>query len=217
MTYPNAYSGVKKIFLAQILILIAAVLSVVVAGTGISEVQNSTSAQIGTGTLVAAGGISIVIAVISIVAFIINLVGLSQAGKDERNFKTAFILTIIGLIIAIVSGFASASGFADIFELAGKIINMLIIVFVIYGVVALATKLNDEKLVRKGKSLLVMITVLLLISVVMGVIGSIAGDHTGDGAKIAIAAVALVASIAAIVAYIMYLTLLARAKKTLKQ
>lgn len=219
MTYPNAFSGVKKIFLAQILMLIVAVLTFITACTGVVGIQETNSETVQVGALAAVGGLGIVIAILSIIAFIINLVGLSQAGKDERSFKTAFILTIIGLVLSIIDGIYTNShpDSGGIFDLSTNVINVLVIILVINGVMALASKLNDEKLEKKGKNLLVIITIILIIALVLNIIGTFVGDKIGDGTAITFAVIGIVSAILFIVAYIMYLSLLSRAKKTLQK
>ena len=71
MRFPKAYSGVKKIFIAMILTLVAAVLgvtaSVLLALPGASEANS--------GLALAAGGIGIGLAVVTLVALVLEFVG----------------------------------------------------------------------------------------------------------------------------------------------
>ena len=76
MTYPNAYKGVGKIFVAEILYLIAACLSLVV---------NILSA-VGGSALLAGGAIVIGAAILMIISAFINISGVSNASQDEPEF-----------------------------------------------------------------------------------------------------------------------------------
>ena len=108
MSFPNAYSGVKKIFTSQILILIGAVLVGIAAAVGSSVIASGTSIQVNVGTTGASAGIALVGAVLVIVGYIINIVGLYQAGKDERRYlRPAFIIVIIALVLSIIAGLFS--------------------------------------------------------------------------------------------------------------
>ena len=119
-------------------------------------------------------------------------------------------------MLAIIDGVYTSSNpdSGGIFELSSNVINVLIVIFVINGIMTLAANLNDEKLQKKGKSLLVVITVVMVIALVLNIIATFAGDNIGNGTAITFAVIGIVAAILYIVAYIMYLTLLSGAKKT---
>ena len=216
MTYPNAFKGIKKVYLAQILMLIVAILTFVAACVGAVGIQETSSEAVATGSLVALSGVTIVMGVLSVITFIINLVGLSQAAKDNGNFKTAFILTIVGLVLAIINAAVNGnnSGSGSIFETVSNVINVLIVIFVINGIVALAANLNDEKLQKKGKTLLTVITIVMVIALVLKIVGTFVSGNAVNGAAITFAVIGVVAAVLYIVAYIMYLSLLSKAKKS---
>ena len=119
MTFPNAYHGVKKIFTAEILSIIAAFLALVtavvaiVAAVSMAAGEEDAAAAAGLGTV----GLIIASGVLYIISYIMNLVGLHQAGKDEANFKTAFIIMIFTLILTVVTviinTISSGNGIAD--------------------------------------------------------------------------------------------------------
>ena len=216
MTYPNAYSGVKKLFTAQILSLIVVILSLITAGIaagGAAAIEDHAEAG-----LVALGGsaiLGVIVLVIGVIALIITLVGLHQAGKDEKCFKTAFIFAIIQLVAAFVKGFgAEGSALYVGADFIADLAQIIMIIYVIYGVINLAKSLNDEKLAKRGKTLLTLIMILLIVALVISIVGNfVGGSETG---AMIVGITGIVSAIIMLVAYIMYLTLLSRAMKTLK-
>ena len=99
MRFPKAYSGVKKIFIAMILTLVAAVLgvtaSVLLALPGASEANS--------GLALAAGGIGIGLAVVTLVALVLEFVGLLQGGQDSHMLKLGLWFVIISLVLVAVT------------------------------------------------------------------------------------------------------------------
>ncbi len=88
MKFQNAATGVKRIFTAEILKLIA----------NANSQGGTIAAGVGTVLLIAAASI------LALIGGIMALVGIINASKDEGAFKTALILIIISLIAAVVGG-----------------------------------------------------------------------------------------------------------------
>ena len=91
MKFPNAFNGSKKILLAEILALIAAVLvmiaGITLGGTIANAVETNNGdavigGAIGAGALILVGGIA------GIVAFVVEIIGINACAKDEPSFKT---------------------------------------------------------------------------------------------------------------------------------
>ena len=96
MTYPNALRGVRSIFTGQILSLLSVVCLVLGIAAGIAT-GASLEAQSSVG--MASFGILTVIlflasAVLPIIGYILYLIGLRKASKDEDTFGTAFGIAI---------------------------------------------------------------------------------------------------------------------------
>ena len=107
MKYPNAYAGIKKIFVSQILEIISVIffligMIAVIAGavslTGETEVAAAGLVTAGVGVILAIAG-----SIIAIIALILNLIGLNKAKNDEKNFQYAFWFVIIGLAATIIT------------------------------------------------------------------------------------------------------------------
>ena len=154
---------------------------------------------------------------VTIVAYIINLVGLNQAGKDEPFFKTAFTISVITILASVASSVLTAMGFESaqsIAELVGELLQIMIIVYVIYGVMSLAGKLKDKKLEQRGKRLLMLIVVLLFSSILIRLMGDMASEKAG---AVVVGAIGIVSAIIIFVSFVMYLMLLGRAVKILER
>ena len=80
MVHENARAGFGKLFTAQVLGIIAAFCSLLTLIPGI-------------GPIIAGAAI----AILGLIAYIMQLVGLNQAGKDEELIKSAFALAIFSL------------------------------------------------------------------------------------------------------------------------
>lgn len=163
--FQNAHAGIKKIFASEIMMLIASIIicvGAVVTLASISETdENPTSIMI-------LGAIVIAFAIITLIAFILNIVGLSKAKKDEQGFQTAYMLTIAGILVSLVSGFFSNNeNISNIFTTAIDLIWLLVTCFIIVGIVSLATKVNHSAVAAKGTSLLRLIVFVQVLSIVI--------------------------------------------------
>ena len=104
MRFPNAAKGVKKLFVAEILGLIG-VISTLVSIVYFIISGVSGAAQENEGVLVGGALTFIILTVInlgvSLTAFILRIVGVVQARKDEESFSTALAFIIINAIIRV--------------------------------------------------------------------------------------------------------------------
>ena len=206
MQFPNALKGVKKIFTAEILALIAGAVGVITAILIAAETEALVP-------LIAVLGIGVL--VVSLISFILNILGLNDARKDEVGFSKAFFIAILGVIISLVAGFLSENTFlANLLDTLGTICEVLVTIFVIGGIMNLAAKLNDEAMVAKGRKILAMVVTVWVISILAALVATFLG---GSDTAVAIAGILfVVSSVVEIIAYILYLIYLAKAKKMLE-
>ena len=211
MTFPNAYDGIKKVFTSQILLLISTgcyLLGAIIAAIG--GVSGSVAGVAGGGVFIVGG------AVLSVIALIFNLVGLSRASHDEQQFRPAFILSVISLILSIVLTIVSlftGSIVSTIGSLITQILGILVIRYVFTGISSLAEKLGRNDLVEYGRKLFTFICVVYCVAILMNILQLI---FSSSIAMVATARVmSLLANIASIVGYILYLVYLNNAKNML--
>ena len=217
MKFPNAAKGVKKLFAAEILTLIASfammlaiILAIITAASAMSqnEVSGGTIAA-GLGTIILMVGS----AVVAMVGGIMSLVGIIQASKDEDAFKTALYATILSLIAAVVYVIFSGNvTVTDICQIVQNVMSIIVTVYVITGITNLAEKLNNSTVSQKGRNLLLIIVVVYVLSLFASIIALFFG---GVFATVSAGIIGLVSVVLNIVAYIIYLTLLSKGNKML--
>ncbi|MBR6443996.1 MAG: hypothetical protein IKS63_01020 [Firmicutes bacterium] len=208
MTYSNAYEGSKKLIVAEILVLIVAVGGIAV------QVMLAGGVQTEIGTAKTAASIGTLCMIVTIVAYIVNLVGLNQAGKDEPFFKTAFAISLITVLVSVASSVLTAIGYESIqsiASLAGEILQIFIIIYVISGIVSLAQRMKDTKLEQTGKKMLPLIPALMFISILVRLVN----DVFGKGGETVAGAVNIGTAAITFAAGIIYLILLVKAAKAL--
>ena len=103
MRYPNAAKGIKKIFLAEILSIIAAVLCVgVLVLLAVSHVNLNESGDVLRDKLKASGMstpfliYSLGTLVLFLFSYILNMAGITQAAHDEESFRRALWAAVAG-------------------------------------------------------------------------------------------------------------------------
>ena len=237
MKFPNAYSGVKKIFAAEILsvigvivLIVSAVLGLIAASAGIAA--QSADEQTASALYAAAVGFGIPtlilmlgFGVLAIVAFILQIVGVTRASKDERTFKNALFFILVGVIATATDAITGA--FSDLIGQTGldlvssictnlsKIATILVTYYIIAGVIALAEKIGNEKIEKQGRTIIGLILIMLVLSLI-ATITSTVFQHNGTNEIIA-SVLALASAIIDLIAYIIYLVFLGRAKKMLRE
>lgn len=222
MKYPNAAKGVKQIFTAEILGLISSILliigfvllipAVLVAKNGAEGMEGAAI-----GATVVMGVFVLIAGVLSIIAFIMNIIGISNASKDEENFKSALLFLILGLVAKvasitigdIVKDAAVATGMLDS---TSSLMNIFVTIFVISGIVKLADRLNRGDISAKGTNVLKILIAVNVLALVASFIASVMGGPVASGVALALA---IVSAVLTVVQYIMYLSLLSKAKKML--
>ena len=217
MKFQNAATGVKRIFTAEILKLIAAIVTVVGIVMTIVTVAAANANSQG-GTIAAGVGTVLLIAAASILALIggiMALVGIINASKDEGAFKTALILVIISLIAAVVGGiFYQNATVQSICQIVQNLMSIFVTVFVIKGITNLAVKIGNDEVAKQGKSLLTIIVVFYALSLIANILVLVFG---GMFASVLGGVLAVVALVLNIIAYIVYLSLLSKGKNMLAE
>ena len=205
MQFPNAFKGVSKIFIAQLLVLVADVVAIVVSGLYAAQ-NNSVNALI--------AGLGVAVGVITIIAFILNLLGLIDAKKDEGRFGTALFIVIAAIVLSCISvAFAENETVTNVFKQLTNICEVLVTFYVISGIIALAKKLNDEEMAAKGKRIIAMVVAAWALAIIAGLVASFI---KGSDAALAVSAVLLlISAIVGTLAVILYVLYLAKAKKML--
>lgn len=211
MKFNNAYEGVKKIFTAEILALIAAAATLITVLAAIGTIGASS-----VGGAVAGLGFTaifaIAAAIIAVIGFIMQIIGVNKASLDETSFKIALYLIIGGIIVSLIGGFINNGTVKSIFNILGDVINLAITIYIIQGIKNLAAKLNNNEMIAKGDNLFKIILAIYVIMIIARIITLISGGTT---ASVIAVVFAIIAGILSIIQYVFYLLYLKSAKEML--
>lgn len=205
--FPNAYEGVKKIWISEILNLVGAAAMLVAAiSILLSASASYDDAVFGLGiVMIIMLGSSIAL----IVAFIFKIIGINRASLDEPAFKTAFFLVIAGLVVSVVSTvFGKIATVKGITSIASDVIDLAVTVFIIRGIRNLAVKLSDHEIDQKGDTLLKLFIVIYALLLIAHIVALISVEVS--------AIVSLIAAVLSLVQAILYLLFLNKAKTMLE-
>ena len=224
MRFPNAAKGVKNIFTAQILQLIGAICEIIgfiILVGGLMAADATKGSNAGVAALLGGSMGSMLLlaaySILSLIAFIMQIVGIVNAKKDEESFKSALICLIIGIVATIIGGLfmrLSRVVFA-LFMSVGSLMGAFVIIFIISGCIKLADQLNIGDVSTKGSNILKMIVVIAGLSVILSIVSSFMMANVAIMVTAMILAV--VSVVLSIVQYIMFLTFLSQSKKMLNE
>ncbi len=158
MRFPNACKGLKKIFFAELISLIALVpyaVSLVLIQFLPEEIDKNNAEMLPAEVVVTI--LSILSLVMMTVAYVLNVIGYVTASKDNESFKKAMLLTIAGMVLTVVSGIMeNANGnpiLTNTFDSMENILDLLITLMTISGIVTLSVTYGDLRIVESGKAL----------------------------------------------------------------
>ena len=211
MRFPNAYKGVSKLFLAEILMLIGSVVGIIAAILLLAAYSSDPNGLV-EGAVATMGVSSIVMvasSVLAVIGFVLNIVGLVQAKKDDDGFKLALIFALICIALSIVSSILANvnPNFAGWMEFVVTIFELCVFEYVVVGVMSLANQLGDQGMVSFGAKVRMLISILYIVLLIIRLFGNINVTFAG--------VVGIVGAILELVVYIGYLIYLAKAKKML--
>ena len=217
MKFPNAAKGVKRIFTAEILKLVAAVVSII--GVAMMIITLAAAESKAEGATIAAGTGTVILlavaAVLALIGGIMALIGIINASKDEGSFKIALVAIIISLCAAIVGGiFSQNSTIQSICQIVQNLMSIFVTVFVIQGVSNLAEKVGNDNVAAQGKTLLTIIVAIYALSLIANIIVLIFG---GMFVSVTAGVIAVIALVLNVIGYIVYLSLLSKGKKMLAE
>ena len=219
MTFPNAANGMKKIYVAEILALVAALCTglmlIFTAFTLSSAKSLNISGAVTGGIFLLFFGFGAF--VLLVLALIFNMIGIASAKKDEtgekKNFATAFICVICSICCSVLGGlFASSVPFlGTLLNTAGRLLDLFATYFILYGVADFAEKLGQTELAAKAKAMVVKLCILYCVSIVFNALFSFLSAKIGMIIAVIFSLVVIVFSV---VYYILYLRIIKEARDT---
>ena len=208
MRFPKAHSGLKKIFVSELLQIFGGVLAVTAAtlvAISLEPLQ------------IAGGSVALAASIIAIVAFVLQMVGLFQANKDAGQFMIAFWIVVIAIVadvlVPVLNKWVPGSGpVASAIGVIAGASAILALLFTIFGIMNLADSLGDKSMKEAGRKLAFFVVILYAISILFKLFPSFFNDPNNI-LSIIFSILAIAAAIAELIAYILTLVYYARAIK----
>ena len=221
MKFPNAAKGVKKIFNAEIISLIAALIGGAGLIPGLIGASQETGDSVGTTLLAVSGALLIVSSIALLVAGIMNIVGFIQAAKDEEGIKRAVLCTLFSALFAFVAAFFEnqtgfLGGLGTVLSSIATVLNMLVALFMIGGLMNLSEKCSRPDMVKRGHSILTTIIVSYIVTFALDILVRFGAYTSSFGAGL-IDWLSSLSALFSVFIYVLELIYLAKAKKMLAE
>ena len=215
MRFSNAFRGVKKIWLAELLMLLAAIVGIVLI-----VVIAANSSLVGEEVIVnenavktPAAILGIGTALIALVAFVLNLLGLINARKDDSAFSIALLVTLLGIVASVISSIWSGNqGLVKWMDTVLTICSMFASYYVLTGIANLAEQFPDEATKALALKSRTLVEGTFCATAIFKLIISIFKIQDGSTIYTILSIVALVLEL---VSYVLYLRALSKGKKML--
>lgn len=226
MIFPNAFSGIRKIFISQILavcstvmLAISSVLSFILIVI-LKATKSGVNLSMDSGTLfdvflVITGIFTFAFAVLFIVSFVFNIIGISNAIRDENSFKIAAVAIILNLafvLTGVIAARTQVGTLSDIMNILSTIADTLAYVFVIQGIRNISLKLGNVSMDNLGNTILKILLGAVVLEFIANIVVLI---YNSNASSFASAVITLIAIILTFVQYILYMVYLAKAKNML--
>lgn len=211
MKYPNAFAGIKKLYTSEILaiiVLVFALITVIAGFFTIGVIDAGIEEAVNPG-LAVTGVLTIIVTILSLICFILNLVGLSQAGKDEPIFKFALYASLLGIVVSVIGALIPEGAVKELLSVINEIALLLVPLLSISGIMSLAKNSKNSDMENRGKSIINLITA----SIIVAGIADIIYRFFVNGAIV----LGIIAILIDLVASLIYLGYLKRARKMLAE
>ena len=215
MQFPNAYKGVKKIYLAELLMLAVAVLGiaivVILVAGGMAADGNIDRLNLTEEQAAIVAGLGLAVSLLMIIGFILMLVGVINAKKDDSNFRIALYAILLGILFAVINALLSKQ--YPVIErwlsLATSICSLFSTYFILSGIGSLAERMGDapvKALADKARNVLCFtFSTSYILKLIQGILNNSTFSQI----------INLVGLVLEIVSYIYFLIVLAKGRKML--
>ena len=212
MKYPNAANGINIIFMSEVIALAASVIVLVCSVIGVLCFENS--------ELVFLMGIMALVVLfallIFVLSYILQIVGIVRASKDEPAFRVSLIAIIAALVITVLESiFYQSNHFVTfIIEIAGDVARFFLVHYIIHGIMHISEHLGRHDITKKGTRIFRVIYIAIGFEIIVRIFELIFGKEVGEQLSMPFG---IVADILSVVEYILFLTYIGKAVKMLKE
>lgn len=231
MAFPNASKGLKRIFTAEVIGLIAMALLLLATFLMFPKADSEDVDQSSTGMLIFFGSSMLAL----FASFVVNITGLTVARRDDRYFRVGFRILIadiilngiLTLVLPIVSfgillmiedidtmmsvGEISAL-ITSILSVITKLADGAIKVFVVLGIVNISKQLGDSERAESGRKLVWVLAVTVVVETALTAVVSAMG---GKAASVEALIISIPSVVLVLFQYVIYLSYLSDANKML--
>ena len=174
MRYPHAAKGITKILIAEILMLIMSLSSIILiimmeVSGGVENLQTILSSNgMGTAIVVTA----IVTGGFVLVGGLLMIIGYFQAAKDEEGFVRAIIMAVVSIVLTIIASFlqdktGTLAWVYTIVLAASQITWLFVSVSAIGGMIDLSYNCGRSDMVRRGNTILRMLETVYILTFII--------------------------------------------------
>jgi len=209
MKYKNAYSGIKLLFFAQILFIIAYALIIITASAVI--IQNP-EANITISTLSLTGPEKVFLligTVVLLIAAIVDFVGYIKGAIDDVWFLVALICILGEIVLSTIAGFSKIDT-AEILNGLVSFLGDLIVIFAIFAIISLSKKVNDPETGSFANKFLWIQVIIAVASLILVVVSGVIENSLSSSI------ILITIRVLTVVSYIMFLVCLKKAKRMLE-
>ncbi|MBQ9320948.1 MAG: hypothetical protein IJ239_01110, partial [Eubacterium sp.] len=172
MDYTNSQKGIQKIFIGEILTLVSVLISVIatilmfITGRSLNTAASSAAAGM------SSGGLFFLSTALALAAFILTILGISSASKDENHFKNALAALFVGIIANIAQNAVSGKGplVEGLFVVVGTFCQFLVTSYIVSGTLNLARSIHDREVQALGLDTLKLILLFYAVILVLNII-----------------------------------------------
>lgn len=212
MKYPNAYSGMKKIYISEIIALIASII-MVICSVFLMACYNDPDLIVETWIFSAA---VLVVLGVFVFSYILQIVGIVRATKDEPAFRVSLIAIIAALVITVLECifFEGNDVITFVLEIASDVAQFFLVHYIIHGIMHISEHLGRDDISKKGKRIFTVIYIAIGFEIIVRIFEMIFGKELGEQLSMPFG---IVANILKVVEYILFLSYIVKAKKLLKE
>ena len=211
MKYPNASIGIKRIFVSEMIALAASIITAVCSVIFMACYKDP---ELFDAVGIASIGLFAALGVF-IFSYILQIIGIVRASKDEPAFRVSLIAIIAALVITVLECifFEGNHIIAFILDIATDVAEFFLVHYIIHGIMHISDHLGRDDISKKGKRIFRVIYIAIGFEIVVRVFELIFGKELGEQLSMPFG---LVADILSVVEYILFLSYIGKANKLLK-
>ena len=201
-----------KIYISEIIALIASII-MVICSVFLMACYNDPDLIVETWIFSAA---VLVVLGVFVFSYILQIIGIVRATKDEPAFRVSLIAIIAALVITVLECifFEGNDVITFVLEIASDVAQFFLVHYIIHGIMHISEHLGRDDISKKGKRIFTVIYIAIGFEIIVRIFEMIFGKELGEQLSMPFG---IVANILKVVEYILFLSYIVKAKKLLKE